>query len=90
MSEQLLKFGFMLYYLNGEYVYQIFINNMKQFKPNILMILCQLKELWNISEKYWLNLTNRHQGSAFFTHKKNTQEGQAFIELTNCFPWSHL
>ena len=31
MSEQLLKFGFMLYYLNGEYVNKIFINNLKQF-----------------------------------------------------------
>jgi hypothetical protein len=30
MSDQLLKFGFMLYYLNGEYIYQIFINNLKQ------------------------------------------------------------
>ena len=31
MSEQLLKFGFLSYYLNGEYIYQIFISNLKQF-----------------------------------------------------------
>ena len=31
MSEQLLKFGFMLYYLNVEYIYKVFINNLKQF-----------------------------------------------------------
>ena len=30
MSGQLLKFGIMLTYLNGEYIYQIFNNNLKQ------------------------------------------------------------
>ena len=50
----------------------------------------QLKEFLNISEKDWLNLTNRQQVSAFFTHKKNIQEGQGFKGLTNRFPWSHL
>ena len=34
------------------------------------MIFCQVKELWNISEKDWLNLTNCQQGSEFFTNKK--------------------
>ena len=29
MSEQSLKFGFLFYDLNGEYIYQVFIN--KQF-----------------------------------------------------------
>ena len=76
MSEQSLKFGFMLYYLNGEYIYQIFINNLKQVYWKILTILCQVKELWNISEKDWLNLTNNQKGSAFFTHKKITRRGK--------------
>ena len=30
MFMQLLEFGFMLYYFNGEYIYYIFINNLKQ------------------------------------------------------------
>ena len=43
MSAQLLKLGSILYYLNGEYIYQIFINNLKQFLQKILTILCQVK-----------------------------------------------
>ena len=31
MSKKLLEFGFILYYLDGEYIYWIFINNLKQF-----------------------------------------------------------
>ena len=42
------------------------------------MTPCQVKELWNISEKDWLNLSNRWFLLAFFTHKK-TQEGRAFM-----------
>ena len=44
-----------------------------------MTISCQVKELWILSEKDWLNLTNGQQGSAFFYTQKNTQEGRAFI-----------
>ena len=42
ISEQLSKFGFMFYYLHGEYIYKIFINNLKQVLQKILTIFCQV------------------------------------------------
>ena len=40
------------------------------------MIFCQLKELWNISEKDWPNLSNHQQGLAFFYIQKIPRSGE--------------
>ena len=37
------------------------------------MILCQVKELWNISEKDWLNLSNKWFLLRFFYTQKNSR-----------------
>ena len=54
-------------------------------------IFCQVKELWNISEKDWLNLSNQWFLLSFFTHK-NTQDVRAFMRSRNSLPWfsNHL
>ena len=42
-------------------------------------------ELWNISEKDWLNLSNRQFLLAFFTHKKHPR-GVSIHEIKELFP----
>ena len=58
------------------------------FNDNTLTIFGQVKKLWNISEKDWLNLSNQ-QFLLSFLHTKNTQEGWAFMRSRYRFPWSH-
>ena len=48
------------------------------------MILCQVKELWNISEKDWLNLTNHQQGFGVFYKKKTG--GASIHRINKLFP----
>ena len=48
-------------------------------------IFCQVKELWNISEKDWLNLSNWQFLLSFFTHKKHPR-GASIHEIKESFP----
>ena len=49
------------------------------------MIFCHVKELWNISEKDWLNLSNRQFLLSFFTQKKHPR-GVSIHEIKELFP----
>ena len=49
------------------------------------MILCQVKELGNISEKDWLDSTNRQQDLVIFTHKKYPG-GTSIHRIDESFP----
>ena len=48
-------------------------------------IFCQVKELWNVSEKDWLKLSNRRFLLSFFIHKKHPR-GASIHEIKEPFP----
>ena len=51
----------------------------------MLTIFCKVKEFWNISEKDWLNLSNRQFFFGVFKHKKHPG-GASIHEIKESFP----
>ena len=89
MSEKLLKFDYILYCLNGEYISEIFFDIWSNFNNRFWWFFVKEKNFEIYQKKIDLTYLT---GNLYcrFLHTKNAQERQAFMRSRNCFPWSHL